>query len=78
MAAMKAKSDDRRCVVGKALGRLAPAERRDMEAILDNGVASHVIALWFEKYRNTKMSTAAVTSHRRQGCSCYKETEAQT
>jgi hypothetical protein len=61
---------DGRCPVGKALDRLVEREQSEMQVILDNGVASHVIAVWFTDKRNLKVTAAAVTSHRRGLCGC--------
>ena len=67
------KETDKRCRVGKAVGKLTPAEQRDMQAIFDNGTASHIISVWFERYRNTRLSADAITKHRRKVCTCYSE-----
>lgn len=53
--------------------QLTDAERREMQTILDNGIASHIIAVWFADMRDIKgITAAAVTSHRRGLCGCSR------
>ena len=59
-----------RCLVGKAMQQLTEREQSEMQVILDNGVPSHVIAVWFTDKRKLKLTAAAVTSHRRGSCGC--------
>lgn len=64
-------SEGDRCAVGKALDQLTEAEREDVQAILDNSVASVIISQWFTKMRGFKgCSTQTVTTHRRGDCGC--------
>jgi len=59
------------CSVGKAMQQLTEREREEMRAILANGIASHIIAVWFTDKREIPGITAsAVTSHRRGLCGC--------
>lgn len=58
------------CPVGKAMQQLTDWESAEMQTILDNGIASYVIAVWFSDKRNIKVTAAAVTSHRRGTCGC--------
>lgn len=61
----------RECPVGKAMAQLTERERSEMQTILDNGIASHIIAVWFTDMREIKgITAAAVTSHRRGLCGC--------
>ncbi len=63
----------RECPVGKALAQLTDREQAEMQTILDNGIASHIIAVWFADMRETKgITAAAVTSHRRGLCGCSR------
>lgn len=62
-----------RCKVGQAMDQLTDREREEMQAILDNGIASHVIAVWFHEMRDIPgITAAAVTSHRRGLCGCSR------
>jgi hypothetical protein len=74
----KTKESDGRCPVGKAMGKLTPGERKDMQSILDNGIPSHVIVVWFDKYRSTRLSAEGVTRHRRKSCSCYAQRDEES
>lgn len=65
-------TSDKRCPVGEALDKLSTNHQREMTAILENGIASHVIAVWFERYRRVKISAESVTRHRKHYCSCPK------
>jgi len=58
------------CPAAKAMQQLTDRERAEMQSILDNGIASHVIAVWFSTQRNIKVTAAAVNSHRRGLCGC--------
>jgi hypothetical protein len=59
------------CSVGDAMQQLTEWEQREMQTILDNGVPSHVIAVWFTDKRGIEGITAtAVTNHRRGFCGC--------
>jgi hypothetical protein len=51
--------------------QLEVEEQAEMQAILDNGIASHVIAVWFTDMRSISgITAAAVTTHRRKHCGC--------
>lgn len=66
-------TSDKKCSVGKALERLEDWEQRELQAIFDNGIASHVIAVWFADKRGIEGVTAsAVTAHRRGHCGCSR------
>lgn len=70
---MTSTSTDNKCSVGRAMEQLTDKEQSEMGAILDNGIASHIIAVWFTDKRGFKgITTAAVTTHRRGHCGCRR------
>lgn len=65
----------RPCSVSKAMDQLTERERQEMQSIMENGIASHIIAVWFKQERGIDgVSAAAITSHRRGLCACGEET----
>jgi hypothetical protein len=61
----------KKCSVGKAMEQLENWEQTELQVILDNGISSHIIAVWFTDKRGIEGITAtAVTTHRRKHCGC--------